>query len=202
MPPAAAAPLLAARPIRVLEVWPIIAYSRFRRMELEPFPASGGRVRVWLPRHCGGQFQCIRHCILEQATRFSLRTNRGVVSAGCLNPLDHFCVRGHGFAPDTTIVANSDGDFSRRWLASEERTTMATSSPPAVESLGSWTAPRYGLICNGGHCRPSISVNPYSGASCPTVSTRPDLAMMFWSAASATTARPMYSGDSRLSGAW
>src|SRR5262245_36273563 len=109
MSPATAAPFLPARPIRVLEVWPIIAYSWFRRMELEPLPASGRRVRVWLARHCGGQFQGIRHCIMEQTTPFSLRPNRGVVSAGCLNPLDDFCVRGHGLAPDTTIVANPMG---------------------------------------------------------------------------------------------
>jgi hypothetical protein len=30
---------------------------------------------------------------------------------------------------------------------------------------------------NGGNCRPSMSVKPYSAASCPAVNTRPDLAL-------------------------
>src|SRR6516162_8436693 len=44
--------------------------------------------------------------------------------------------------------------------------------------------------------RPSISVNPYSSASSNTHSSFPLRRAAFGSAASAATARPMYSGDS------
>ena len=51
-------------------------------------------------------------------------------------------------------------------------------------------------ILNAGTRRPSMSVKAYSSATSPTAKTCPDLSMIFSSAASATTARPTYSGDS------
>src|SRR5262249_51515020 len=98
--------LLAPRPIDVLEMGPIIPYGRFRWMELEPLPAAGRRIRVWLPGHRGGHFHAIGHSLLKQASRLGLRSHRGVVLAGCLDPLDDFRVRRHGSALDASNTQN------------------------------------------------------------------------------------------------
>ncbi len=70
-------------------------------------------------------------------------------------------------------------------------------SPAALRSLvASIVAITSSGTLNGGTCRPSTSVKPYSCASSPARNARPDFAITFGSVASATTARPTYSAVS------
>ena len=96
-------------------------------------------------------------------------------------------------------LGREPGEWCRFGLASPGLAPGATLSRRSAAGIRISSLPAvisHSGSLNAGIRLPSMSVKPYSSARSPAVRIFPDFSSTFGSAASATTARPAYSGDS------